>query len=866
MGIPQFFRWVSGRYRATLSNEITENDYGSVEFDNLYLDMNGIIHNCSHSNDDILEESLPLNVIVKEITSYIDHIVTNIVQPRKLLFIAIDGVAPRAKLNQQRARRFKSSKNQMDAINSSKLSLDANSNRRKRGKESMPIPTSSNIFDSNCITPGTIFMANLSVAIQQFISQKKSSSCPIWSKLRIIYSGHESPGEGEHKIMSFIRDMKSQPDYQPNQSHIMNGQDADMIVLALATHEPYFCVLREVVEFNRKKSAKTKVKKFQYFRVNVLRDCIFSELSGDLDTSSLDKERIIDDFVFMTFLIGNDFIPHLPTLLIGDSAFDIMFADYTELLQENFSSYIVHEGSLESITKLENLLILIARHEDSYNLLALSKNGRKNNRTKKSSPALHVTNTPTYFNALLEAISAGTFIAKGASSSAEIHDSDASSLFLAQAADESSCDYRGPYYYLKFGILIHTKAGTEELERIVKSYISGLLWCLQYYSTGCSSWSYYYPYHYAPLTEDLTSIAPFITNQTFSLSAPFTPFQQLMGCLPIASSHLLPTCYQDLMTNEHSPIHSFYPTDFKLDFDDRKPAWEAVVLLPFIDESILFACEQIFCPPSLLTAQETDRNSFRGDICYELTSEYEIPPRLAPGVAFKAALVIGTQETGARHGFPTLADLNKPSNPGNRRFTKNCYLKLSIDMNYEAVLMSISSHLKSLFPAFRSYFDMQNINSYCCTHVELCNDLHKVDVTVSYMMDELLPLAAELFAPIIMKVTSQVYLEGRKLMVDLCLPAQFFALRDFILESLLLVPESSTGPLDSTGHVRILLGIFDECSGSIEEQQGLDLLSELRNLCSSSDMSLIFNAIEISGGLENYPKFPILLKGFPELK
>lgn len=58
------------------------------EFDNLYLDMNGIIHNCTHGNNpnvQLTEEEMVLKVF-----DYIDHLF-KIIQPQKLLFAAIDG-------------------------------------------------------------------------------------------------------------------------------------------------------------------------------------------------------------------------------------------------------------------------------------------------------------------------------------------------------------------------------------------------------------------------------------------------------------------------------------------------------------------------------------------------------------------------------------------------------------------------------------------------------------------------------------------------------------------------------------------------------------------------------------------------------
>uniref|UniRef100_A0A671M5A8 5'-3' exoribonuclease 1 n=1 Tax=Sinocyclocheilus anshuiensis TaxID=1608454 RepID=A0A671M5A8_9TELE len=606
--------------------------------------MNGIIHQCSHPNDEDVHFRISEEKIFADIFHYLE-VLFCIIKPRKVFFMAVDGVAPRAKMNQQRGRRFRSAKEAEEKI-------------KKALEKGEVLPTEAR-FDSNCITPGTDFMAKLQEQLKYFVHNKLSTD-KSWQGVNVYLSGHETPGEGEHKIMEFIRSETVKPGHNPNTRHCLYGLDADLIMLGLTSHEPHFSLLREEVRFGGKKSQKRitapEETTFHLLHLSLMREYIdyeFSELRNKI-SFEYNLERIIDDWVLMGFLVGNDFIPHLPHLHINHDALPLLYRTYISVLP-SLGGYLNENGHL-NLAHFEKYLEKLSdfdREHISEVFVDLkwfeSKVGNK------------------YLNeaAGLAAEEAGVKDMKKSKSADdslclaaldEVRDSHKEDGEDDDMFETEFRQYKRTYYMTKMGIEV---ISDEFLANQAKCYVEGIQWILHYYYHGVQSWSWYYPYHYAPFLSDVRNISSL--TLAFDLGKPFMPFQQLLGVLPSASKDLLPQCYQHLMTSPGSPIVEYYPQDFKTDLNGKQQEWEAVVLIPFIDEKCLLTAME---PYTLkLTPPEKARNRHTECAVYcfdkELDNVYNSTlPQLFPNI-FHCHVrydLHATADRGALYfcGFPTL--------------------------------------------------------------------------------------------------------------------------------------------------------------------------------------------------------------------
>mmetsp|Transcript_12485 Transcript_12485/g.25378 ORF Transcript_12485/g.25378 Transcript_12485/m.25378 type:complete len:1416 (-) Transcript_12485:3255-7502(-) len=620
MGVPKFYRWVSERYPS-----ITRTIDGTIvpPIDNLYLDMNGVIHNCARPPLDSrryphgMAPSVPDTEIFLSVFRYLEQLVF-LIKPRKLLMLAVDGVAPRAKLNQQRSRRFRSAKErQVERKDSSKIFIAGHIH-------------SDPPFDSNCITPGTVFMAKLSEALKYFI-HKKMMEDNAWASIEVILSGSETPGEGEHKIMEYIRSQKMSHKMSPSTCHCLYGLDADLIMLGLVTHEPFFFLLREKIDFQRwKKQGMSQRKEyalegslsseFQLLSITLLREYLHMEFQPALG-SLMNIERLVDDFVFLCFLVGNDFLPSLPTFDISLGYFETSLLLY-KLLIPRLGGYLTDTGTV-NWNFFETFLSNMGKLEwETWKKKKMDNRRGSNNVQIEPEKIWALENSsivePEQASRDDDPDNTNPVPVSGHSQfpDAEYREDGDGSVSniddgidpLCQEAGGSTVnrmnEIKKRYYKQKMNLDFGERGSIEELK---KNFVEGLIWTLRYYYEGCISWRWYYPWHYSPFASDLTGLDRISRDIAFEPGVPFSPFEQLLAVMPRSSAWCLPRSYQCLMLDESSPIASFYPDDFEVDMNGKKYEWESIVLLPFVDEDLLLRAVAEL-GTNELTSEEQARN------------------------------------------------------------------------------------------------------------------------------------------------------------------------------------------------------------------------------------------------------------------
>ena len=325
--------------------------------------MNGLIHSSINPSNDWKFKSE--NEVIQSILDSIDRIFA-IVRPRQLLYIAIDGVAPRAKLNQQRSRRA--------------LKLFIAEEIKKKRNEILskgkylpddPNEEADESFNEFCITSGTAFMLRLSQYLRYYLYQRMNRK-PAWQSIKVILSDANVPGEGEHKIINFIRQQRALSTHHHETHHVILSPDADLILLGIATHEqhvtimrqkqkPITCVLCHQYEHSfetcsgiakedagQSSDSKPNSNETTYIFVHLSKLCdkLFHEQTKGSSNFKWDRKRFLDDWVFICLMMGNDFLPDIPLFEIDDKIIDILLEIYSRHVRK-LNEYLTENGELQ---------------------------------------------------------------------------------------------------------------------------------------------------------------------------------------------------------------------------------------------------------------------------------------------------------------------------------------------------------------------------------------------------------------------------------------------------------------------------------------------------------------------------------------
>ncbi|CAF1311102.1 unnamed protein product [Adineta steineri] len=346
-----------------------------------------------------------------------------------------------------------------------------------------------------------------------------------WRSIQIILSDANVPGEGEHKIINFIR---HQQNNAGGRVHVVYSPDSDLVLLGLLTHERQMMILCEVcvdcekMSYHAKdcitnKSLSTTPNNMEMnYAVIRLSKLIDNLKSQKYDSSVIpnNSERLIDDWVLICLLFGNDFLPKSRSIDFFDKStitIDILMNIYGEVLTKT-KDYLTKNGT---ITK-DCLLTLMEK----------------------------------------------------------VSEKDTDGKYL-----------RPLYYEDKFrfnGTDLNTFSN-----KVATDYVQGLCWIFQYYSKGPPSWKWYYPHHYAPLAYDFSSVKN-LDLKFDPPGQPFRPFEQMMATFSPKNAEYLPSAWGSLMTDEKSGINKFYPTKFYVDPNGKERSSQYVAIIPFIDEKTLF--------------------------------------------------------------------------------------------------------------------------------------------------------------------------------------------------------------------------------------------------------------------------------------
>lgn len=550
MGIPSYFAHIVRKHRKIIKKINAD----SPKINNLYLDCNSFIYEAHQTLVNSMTEKqkklydLDIHLFEKDLIKVAQESLIKLVQklkPNKRVLIAFDGVAPLAKLDQQRNRRY---------MSSFQSSIDAENPQSSAALKYK--------WNTSAITPGTDFMEKLGQGFSTRFREPKTLGVEL-----IMVSTSNEAGEGEHKIYDYIRTNAA---YHKETYTVIYGLDADLIMLTLNhlhISENMF-LFRETPEFIKSIDKTLNPNETYFLDIPLFARSIIKEMSCEnankpVQEISLQND-VLFDYIFMCFFLGNDFLPHFPALNIRTTGINRLIDTYKAVFKQDGDT--LTKDHVIVWKNVRRFLTDFAANELDY---VKEEYGL---REKASKRAMYDNN-------------------------------DADDMNLIPLKDRAVEIYINPnevgWESRYYQTLFNTRINDDRRKEISTNFLEGLEWTFKYYSTGCADWRWSYKYNYPPLFADLIKYVPYFDTTLVALKEkqPVSPMVQLSYVLPPSSMVLLPPALKEKLLKEKP---DWYVGNYIFHWAFCKFFWEAHVDLPDINIKELEKVVGGFRPPTTI--------------------------------------------------------------------------------------------------------------------------------------------------------------------------------------------------------------------------------------------------------------------------
>jgi 5'-3' exoribonuclease 1 len=461
--------------------------------------------------------------IIRETISYINKI-TRYTRPSTLLYVAVDGIAPRAKMAQQRKRRF---------VSTWRETQDSSAKRP---------------WDTNAITPGTVFMDKLATALHTFSESQQMKN------VGVIVSDSNEEGEGEAKIVQYLR-------LHPLQCNdVIYGLDADLIMLSMLSPSGRIFLLREPAVYDIKNSHLP----FVYFDIDALKKFTIKEYG----------QSGVEDYVVLCFLLGNDFVPPLSHLKIKMNGIETVMDAYIRVSNETGMKLVMRDDKgVQCLNFLLLLRMLEILKDDEDRAFVEADASYYKHKVVMHGNINRVDNYPA-FNKYPDVVK------------------------------PSRPGWRRNYYH--YMLSLHS---IEDINRVCANYMEGLQWTFSYYFHGCMSTAWHYAYNYSPTIMDLYNfLLTTMSEKTFDDDHFVEKIQKytypremeginLLMVLPPQSKQLLPSTVRRVVDDVGLGCTHLFPVSFKIETYLKHYLWECHPSLPNVDtQKLARAIEESSAP------------------------------------------------------------------------------------------------------------------------------------------------------------------------------------------------------------------------------------------------------------------------------